>query len=158
MVKSTHLFPTVAALAVAALLLAPGTGAAFPADISPVSGASPGAVKWCFQVSGQYVLNRPAVGPDGGVVVASSTGDVYSLTAEGALRWVVPSVGSYGGPSIGADGTTYVGSGCTITAIAPNGSIRWTYTEPTSDPACRLQASGQTAPSISPVASRTWNR
>jgi hypothetical protein len=57
---------------------------------------------------------------------------VYSLTEEGVLRWVVPSVGSYGGPSIGADGTTYVGSGSTITAIAPNGSIRWTYTEPSS--------------------------
>ena len=40
-------------------------------------------------------------------------------------------MGAYGGPSIGADGTTYVGDGSTITAIAPDGSIRWTYTEPT---------------------------
>ena len=132
MAKTTQLFLTVAALAVAATLLVPGTGAAFPADMSPAAGALPGAVKWRFQVSGQYVLSRPAVGPDGGVVVASSSGDVYSLTAEGALRWVVPSVGAYGGPSIGADGTTYVGSGSTITAIAPDGSIRWTYVEPTS--------------------------
>ena len=38
---------------------------------------------WRFQVSGQYVLHRPAVAPDGGVVVASSRGDVYSLTADG---------------------------------------------------------------------------
>ena len=132
MPKTTHLFLTAVALAMAtAMFLVPGTSAAFPADTSPVSSASPGAVKWRFQVSGQYVLSRPAVGPDGGVVVASSSGDVYSLTADGALRWVVPSVGSYGGPSIGADGTTYVGSGSTITAIAPNGSVRWTYTEPT---------------------------
>jgi PQQ-like domain/PASTA domain len=130
--KTTQLFLTAAALAVASVLLVPGTGAALPADMSPVSSASPGTVKWRFQVSGQYVLNRPAVGPDGGVVVASSTGDVYSLTAEGALRWVVPFVGPDGGPSIGADGTTYVCSGSTITAIAPNGSIRWTYTEPSS--------------------------
>jgi hypothetical protein len=130
--KTTQLFLTVAALAVATVLLVPGTSAAYPADLSPVTSAFPGTVKWRFQVSGQYVLSRPAVGPDGGVVVASSTGDVYSLTAEGALRWVVPSLGSYGGPSIGADGTTYVGSGSTITAIAPNGSIRWTYTEPSS--------------------------
>ena len=90
----------------------------------------PALVKWRFQVSGQYVLHRPAVAPDGGVVVASSTGDVYSLTAAGALRWVVRSVASYGGPSIGLDGTAYVASGSTITAIAPDGSIRWTYTEP----------------------------
>ena len=128
--KTAHVFFATAALAVAATLLVPGTGAAYPADTRPVPGVSPGAVKWRFQVAGQYVLNRPAVGPDGGVVVASSSGYLYSLTAEGALRWVVPSVGSYGGPSIGPDGTTYVGDGSRITAIAPNGSIRWTFTEP----------------------------
>lgn len=132
MTRTTHTFLMAAALVTAtAMLLVPGTGAAVPMDRSSVPGASSGVVKWRFQVSGQYVLNRPAVGPDGGVVVASSSGDVYSLTAEGALRWVVPSAGSYGGPSIGADGTTYVASGSTITAIVPDGSVRWTYTEPT---------------------------
>jgi outer membrane protein assembly factor BamB len=105
--------------------------------VAGTSGASPGAataaqgvVHWRFQVSGQYVLHRPAVGPDGGVVVASSTGDVYSLTAGGALRWVVRSVGGSGGPSIGADGTVYVASMSTVTAIAANGSIKWRFTEP----------------------------
>src|SRR5918999_4179158 len=93
---------------------------------------SQGVVKWRFQVSGQYVLHPPAVGPDGGVVVASSTGDVYSLTADGALRWVVPARGSSGGPSIGADGTVYVASMNTVTAIAADGSIRWNFTEPSS--------------------------
>ena len=92
--------------------------------------ASPGVVQWRFQVSGQYVLHPPAVGPDGGVVVASSTGDAYALTAAGALRWVVPSVGGSGGPSIGADGTVYVASMSTVTAIAPDGSIKWRFTEP----------------------------
>jgi outer membrane protein assembly factor BamB len=107
--------------ALAALALT-GAGAA--------SAASPGLVKWRFQVSGQYVLHRPAVAPDGGVVVASSRGDVYSLTADGGLRWVVPFVGPDGGPSIGADGTVYVASLSTITAIAPNGAVKWSYTEP----------------------------
>ena len=107
-----------------ASVVAAGTGAA--------TAASEGFVKWRFQVSGQYVLHRPAVAPDGGVVVASSSGDVYSLSAEGALRWVVRSVGSDGGPSIGADGTAYVASGSSITAIAANGSIRWSFTEPSS--------------------------
>ncbi len=74
------------------------------------------------------MLHRPVVGPDGGVVVASSSGDVYSLTAAGALRWVVRAGAD--GLSIGADGTVYVGSMNTITAIAPNGSVRWTFTEP----------------------------
>ena len=122
----------VALAAAAAMLLASptGSGAAIPTGTSSVSAVSPGAVKWRFQVSGSYVLHRPAVGPDGGVVVASSTGNVYSLTADGALRWVVPGIGASGGPSIGEDGTVYVASMSTITAIALNGSISWSYTEP----------------------------
>jgi outer membrane protein assembly factor BamB len=129
--KSPHVLLTAVAFAVAAaLLLIPGTAAAVRADTNSLSGTSSGVVKWRFQVSGQYVLHRPAVGPDGGVVVASSTGDVYSLTARGVLKWVVRSVGADGGPSIGSDGTAYVAAGNRITAIAANGSIRWTYTEP----------------------------
>jgi hypothetical protein len=107
--------------ALAGALLVPATA---------MSLGSQGVVQWRFQVSGQYVLERPAVGPDGGVVVASSTGDVYSLTAAGDLRWVVRSAGASGGPSIGADGTVYVASMSTVTAIAANGSVRWTFTEP----------------------------
>ena len=57
---------------------------------------------------------------------------MYSLTAAGALRWVVPSSVADGGPSIGADGTVYVASMSTVTAIAANGSIRWRFTEPSS--------------------------
>ena len=95
-----------------------------------IAAVSEGVVRWRFQVSGQYILHSPAVGPDGGVVVVSSSGNVYSLTATGSLRWVVPSVGDGGGPTIGADGTVYVASINTITAIAPDGSIRWRFTEP----------------------------
>jgi hypothetical protein len=92
---------------------------------------SRGVVKWRFQVPGQYVAHPPAVGPDGGVVVAASSfGNVYSLTADGALRWVVPSVGGDGSPSIGSDGTVYVASMNTITAISADGLIKWRFTEP----------------------------
>ena len=103
-----------------------------PCRLRAATLAPQGVVKWRFQVSGQYVLHPPVVGPDGGVVVASSSGDVYSLTADGVLRWVVRSVGADGGPSIGPNGTVYVASMNTITAIAPNGSIQWTFTEPSS--------------------------
>src|SRR4051812_37640614 len=127
--KTTHLFLTAVAFAVAAaVLLVPGTAAAFPADTSPVSAVSSGTVQWRFQLSGSYVVHGPAVGPDGGVVVASSSGNVYSLTSAGALRWVVRAGAD--GLSIGADGTVYVGSMNTITAIAANGAVRWSFTEP----------------------------
>jgi outer membrane protein assembly factor BamB len=94
--------------------------------------ASPGDVKWRFEVAGQYILHSPAVAPDGSIVVVGSSGRLYSLTADGALRWSVPGVGGDGGPSIGPDGTVYVGSGERITAVAPDGTIRWTFVELTS--------------------------
>ena len=93
--------------------------------------AAPGAIKWRFEVAGQYILQPPAVAPDGSVAVVGSSGRLYSLTADGALRWSVPGVGGDGGPSIGPDGTVYVGSGDRITAVAPDGTIRWTFVEPT---------------------------
>ena len=113
---------------VRALVAALAGALLFPA--TAVSLGTQGVVQWRVQVGGQYVPYPPAVGPDGGVVVASSSGAVYSLTAAGALRWVVPFVASGGGPSIGPDGTVYVASMSTVTAIAADGSIRWTYTEP----------------------------
>ena len=75
--------------------------------------AAPGDVKWRFEVGGQYILQPPAVAPDGSVAVVGSSGRLYSLTADGALRWSVPGVGGEGGPSIGSDGTVYVGSSAT---------------------------------------------
>jgi hypothetical protein len=120
------------ALAVGTAPSALDAGGAVGSEASAVAAAAPGSVLWRFQVDGQYILQRPAVGPDGGVVVASSSGDVYSLTSAGVLRWVVPGVGGSGGPSIGADGTVYVASGSTISAIAADGSTKWTFTETSS--------------------------
>ena len=100
----------------------------FEPDTSSVSAASPGVVKWRFQVSGQYVLHRPAVGPDGGVVVASSSGDVYSLTAAGLLAGSFAPGARRASRSARTEPSTSAVN--TITAIASNGSIRWTFTEP----------------------------
>ena len=90
--------------------------------------AAPGAIKWRFPLRGQYVLRPPAVDPAGNIAVVGSLGDVYSLTPEGTLRWTVRAGGD-GGPSVGQDGTVYVASGSTITAIVSNGSIKWQYTD-----------------------------
>jgi outer membrane protein assembly factor BamB len=96
-----------------------------------VAPAANGAVvKWRFEVAGQYILQSPAVAPDGTVAVVGSSGNLYSLTPSGALRWMVPGVGGHGGPSFGPDGTVYVGVDRRITAVAPNGTIRWSFVEP----------------------------
>ena len=63
----------VSVFVLASLVVAGTSGATSGATLG-----SQGVVQWRFQVSGQYVLHRPAVGPDGGVVVASSTGTVSS--------------------------------------------------------------------------------
>jgi hypothetical protein len=94
--------------------------------------ASAASVKWRVQLPGQYILQRPVAGPDGSIAVVTSTGAVYSLAPNGAVRWVVPGVAGDSAPSFAPDGTVYVGSMNRITAISPKGVIRWTFTEPSS--------------------------
>ena len=92
-----------------------------------------GRIKWSFAVEGQYIDDRPAVGPDGTVFVIDSSGDEYALTPDGGLKWIVPFAGSDGPASVGPDGTSYVGSSNTVKAIGPDGKIKWTFTEQPTD-------------------------
>jgi hypothetical protein len=88
-------------------------------------------VKWRFQADSPYILQRPAVGTDGTVVIHDSSGNVYALRPDGGLKWIFTTrVFAAGPPSIGLDGTVYVADSSTITAIKPNGSLKWTFTEP----------------------------
>ena len=56
MAKTSRILVTAVAFAAAVVMLVPGTGsgAAAPRGTSSTSPASPGIVKWRFQVSGQY--------------------------------------------------------------------------------------------------------
>jgi len=88
-------------------------------------------VKWRFQADSAYILQRPAVGADGTVVIHDSSGNVYALKPDGGLKWIFTTrIFAAGPPSIGRDGTVYVADSSTITAIKPNGSLKWTFTEP----------------------------
>jgi post-segregation antitoxin (ccd killing protein) len=73
--------------------------------------ASAASVKWRVELPGQYILYRPVEGPNGNIAVVTSTGALYSLAPDGAVRWVVPSIAGSSAPSFGADGTVYVGNG-----------------------------------------------
>ncbi|GBC92225.1 Desiccation/radiation resistance protein [bacterium HR15] len=89
-----------------------------------------GRVLWRFQADADYIYHRPAVGPDGTLVVHDSRGYVYALSPEGGLKWIHLAGVPYGPPSIGADGTVYVGTGATVKALNPtNGSLRWQFTD-----------------------------
>ena len=94
---------------------------------------SAGRVKWRFQVDAQfgYLLQRPAVGPDGTVVAIDPAGNVYALSANGGLKWIFNTGGfAAGPPSIGADGTVYAAASSTIYAISSDGALKWSFTEP----------------------------
>ncbi|BCW95446.1 MAG: PQQ-binding-like beta-propeller repeat protein [Fimbriimonadales bacterium] len=92
-----------------------------------------GRVLWRFQADADYIHQRPAVGPDGTVVVHDSRGYVYALSPDGGLKWIFASGFPYGPPSIGGDGTVYVGTGRTVQAInGETGALRWQFTDSTS--------------------------
>ena len=104
-----------------------------PASLEVTARQSSGRVKWRFQVDAQvgYLLQRPAVGPDGTVVAHDPAGNVYALDANGGLKWIFNTGGfAAGPPSIGADGTVYAAASSTIFAISSNGALKWTFTEP----------------------------
>jgi hypothetical protein len=93
--------------------------------------AAGGRVKWRFQADSDYILQRPGLGPDGTIVAHDSGGFVYALAPDGGLKWVYKTrVFAAGPPSVGADGTVYVADSSTITALNPDGSVKWTFTDP----------------------------
>ena len=77
-----------------------------------------------------------AIGADGTIYVGwndapAQTSHWYALSPQGGLLWTVDVPGLTGGgmPAIGVDGTLYfgsrVGSGGSLVAVDPGGSIRW---------------------------------
>ena len=71
--------------------------------------ASTGDLKWTFTAGGE-VISSPALAADGTVYFGSLEGYFYALDgATGRLKWDLPLPVGGGSPSIGDDGTVYVG-------------------------------------------------
>jgi len=113
-----------------------------------------GTVKWTVQ-AGPPVKSAPALGPDGTVYLASIDGKLYAVSppagagTEGAIRWTfdfgehpgnVPpvtgtpppaganGVGSGASPTVGPDGTIYIGANnSNFYAVAPDGKLKWMF-------------------------------
>jgi outer membrane protein assembly factor BamB len=116
--------------------------------------APDGAIKWTAQ-TGPSLKAAPAIGTDGTVFLSSMNGKVYAVAppaggvSEGSVRWAfdiaahpgraplvaakVPppgadGVGSGSSPTVGADGTLYVGANnSNFYAIRPDGTLRWMF-------------------------------
>jgi len=101
-----------------------------------------GKPRWRFAM-GDRSWSTPAVASDGTIYVGSDDDHLYAVTADGKLKWKLR-LGACdprgfgpessrcdvdGGPTIGPDGTIYVG-GDGIHAIWPDGTLRWKLATP----------------------------
>lgn len=106
-----------------------GTSNALPVMIVPRT--PQGRLLWRFELNNQIMLSRPALGADGTVYVRSQAGDVIAITPHGAMKWLLQ-LGADLTPQIdvGSDGTIYTADSTTIYAIAPDGTVKWTFDDP----------------------------
>jgi outer membrane protein assembly factor BamB len=114
---------------------------------------SDGKVKWTAQ-TGPTIKSGPAHGSDGTLYMPTSDGKMYAVTPQGQVKWsfdfgehlgptpLVTSaqqgpggggggasgIGSGASPTIGPDGTVYVGANnSNMYAVKPDGSLKWLY-------------------------------
>ncbi|HEY3756553.1 MAG TPA: PQQ-binding-like beta-propeller repeat protein [Opitutaceae bacterium] len=99
-----------------------------------------GSLKWQYTVPNAYagggantIVSSPAVAADGTIYFKDSTSTFYALNSDGSLKWEDTVNGaSYASPTIGPDGTIYIGSddannGGTLYAFNADGTTRWTF-------------------------------
>ncbi|HMQ69478.1 MAG TPA: PQQ-binding-like beta-propeller repeat protein, partial [Ignavibacteria bacterium] len=92
---------------------------------------SNGRVRWRFEANVVNLWFRPAIAPDGTIYIHGSDGYVYALTPDGGLKWIHKvNWYPYGPLHAGPDGTVYVCSIQRLTAINPDGTERWQFTDP----------------------------
>ena len=92
--------------------------------------AQTGQVRWRFQADGDYIPNRPGVGPDGTVYAQDVYGHLYAVDPTGGLKWIFNASGtSFGNVSIGPDGTIYAASTTSVFALAPDGALKWQFNQ-----------------------------
>ena len=101
-----------------------------------------GKIKWRFATKDR-VWSTPAVAQDGTIYIGSDDDHLYAVTAEGKEKWSLhlgdcdpkgfgPESSRCdvdGGPTIGPDGTIYVG-GDGIHAVWADGTLRWKLATP----------------------------
>lgn len=106
--------------------------------------APDGAVRWRF-AAGDRIWSTPAVAEDGTVYTGSDDDHLYAIDgATGSEKWRLrigtcdPPIGFGpegtrcdvdGGPTLGPDGTIYVG-GDGVYAVWPDGTLRWKFATP----------------------------
>jgi len=96
--------------------------------------APDGSLNWEYQPDtigrGSLNVSCIALGADGTIYFTEwdyySTGWLYALNQGGTLKWK-KEIPGWGNPSVGADGTVYVGAGDYLYAFDPNGNLKWAF-------------------------------
>jgi outer membrane protein assembly factor BamB len=113
---------------------------------------SNGTIKWQTQ-TGPSVKSAPALAADGTVYHASSNGKMYAVSPQGQVKWTFDfgehlgstplltsqgggpggggganGIGSGGSPTVGADGTIFIGANnSNMYAVAADGRMKWLF-------------------------------
>jgi outer membrane protein assembly factor BamB len=112
-----------------------------------------GTQKWSA-ATGPTIKSGPALGADGTIYMPTSDGKMYAVSPQGQVKWSfdfgahlgptpldvsqpqgpggggggASGVGSGASPTIGSDGTIYIGSNnSNMYAVSPDGSMKWLY-------------------------------
>jgi hypothetical protein len=126
-----HMIKRFVPLAVAFAVAAAGTVAA---NAAPLDASR---VKWRVRVDLDSFSHDPGIGPDGTIYIPNKFGRTQAIDpATGATKWIVPFGGDSQSIPVGADGTVYVAGGGVgavggtdaITALRPDGTMRWIFT------------------------------
>lgn len=84
-----------------------------------------GTLKWRFK-TGAAFGNSASIATDGTIYAAGSWDDhLYALYPNGTVKWVC-SIMVNSNPSIGIDGTIYIGA-YQLYAVYPNGTVKWSF-------------------------------
>ena len=91
-----------------------------------------GHVKWRFMADDLFIQGRPAVAADGTIYAIGVNGHLYALTPAGGVKWIfrVDNANALQPVSVGTDGTIYFASIASVYAVNPNGTLKWTFTDP----------------------------
>jgi large repetitive protein len=112
-----------------------------------------GTVRWTAQ-TGPTVKSAPALALDGSIYHATSDGKLYALSSQGQVKWTFDfgehlgptplltsqaagpgggggggsGIGSGASPTVGPDGTIYIGANnSNLYAVLPDGSLNWLF-------------------------------
>jgi outer membrane protein assembly factor BamB len=90
-----------------------------------------GTTKWTYpglSAPRLGLFSAPAVGSSGILYFTARDGVLRALNPDGTLAWsVLDDVSADSAPSVGADGTIYVGGTNKVYAVNPDGSRKWVF-------------------------------